>query len=93
MSTLNVLYSPDSDLSYGCYHCQECDSSFYGGGEALHRKSCSNQSYEGLDYIIGLKVFTRIMLGEDRINPITVEDLERCLPEMVRLYREKESRT
>lgn len=93
MSTLNVIYSPeDSDLSYGYFHCPECKSSFFGGGEALHRGSCSKRETEceGLDYVIGIKAFTSVMSGEDRINPITVEDLKRCLPQMVAIYRKQQ---
>jgi hypothetical protein len=52
---LNVLYDPEerSTEEYGFWECPECQNTFFGGGTALHKKSCSRKGYDSLIYHFG----------------------------------------
>lgn len=80
--SLVLRYDPDGTVSYGYYRCQDCGSSFFGGGPALHNKGCARDSYEGLEYYLGDKAIGCILDGTDRINPVTAADVRAQLPDV-----------
>lgn len=57
---VNIEYDSSHSLSYGYWRCRECDNSFYGGGEALHKNSCSQSGYDSCNYCYGDAEIKRI---------------------------------
>lgn len=88
---IKLKYDPKEDLSYGLFHCPECDSSFYGGGNALHRKGCSQTDYANCEYIIGPKVVQKVKehakeRGENAgrfIDGLSLKNIKEQLPEVL----------
>lgn len=52
-----LKYDPEHGMKYGCWTCDECGASFYGGGKSLHVKDCpvGSQGYESCNYHFGPK--------------------------------------
>ena len=49
-----ISYQPDKcTMSYGLYVCRKCESSFYGGGAALHQFTCELIGYKDTCYCFG----------------------------------------
>lgn len=81
---LILVHNPESSISYGSYRCQDCGSSFYGGGEALHKKDCPRAgSYAGLEYLLGDVAIRKVLGGSGSLNPCTADDVREQLPEHV----------
>lgn len=50
MTGISFEAAEDQYSSMGYWSCSECGSEFFGGGKAMHRKSCSKTGYTGLVY-------------------------------------------
>jgi len=50
---MKTRFDKNHQLSYGYYECPKCEAAFYGGGEALHRKSCTEKGYGNCIYAFG----------------------------------------
>jgi hypothetical protein len=81
-------FSKESDISYGFWKCPNCRAQFYGGGPAVHDKSCSKTGYAGCIYVIGPKVIEAIKAwartygddAKDTLNGISLNDIREQLP-------------
>ena len=55
---MELVYDPEnSTMSYGFYRCPHCNAEFYGGGKALHERSCpkKDEGYKVCEYHFGDK--------------------------------------
>lgn len=53
------VYDPDHPVSYGYYHCLDCDTQFYGPGNqapSMHKPRCPRKNFR---YIVGPKFIAR----------------------------------
>ena len=51
-----IQYNPEiAKMTYGLFICSECNSQFYGGGEALHNAECKSRGYSNCIYCFGNK--------------------------------------
>lgn len=64
---VKLRYNPEHPISYGYYHCETCDSEFYGGGRALHADGCPEEGYKGCVYVFGMY---QIPLTDEMLNLI-----------------------
>lgn len=50
MLKIEFRLDQDSAGNYGYWNCPECDSTFFGGGDAIHGIDCPRSGYGGLIY-------------------------------------------
>ncbi len=88
---MKIQYDETVTVSYGAYHCPECNAGFYGGGEALHKQGCADTSkgYENCIKLLGDKAIESIKasaqsLGEDwtGLSDVSLRMLREQLPEI-----------
>lgn len=56
---MQKAYDPAHTLTYGYWTCPTCESSFYGGGVALHNNGCTEEGYSACVYHFGPEENTR----------------------------------
>jgi hypothetical protein len=88
---MKLIYDPTkATVSYGFYVCPECQSSFYGGGQALHNSGCSQIGYSNCHLHFGDKHVEMVLEtskrnGEDgEWYGISKKDLIEQYPELVK---------
>ena len=88
---IKLEYDPNYTLSYNLWRCPECGNTFYGGGRAIHKDSCSQTGYEKCICVIGPKIVARVKEwakteGKERqvpLSPVSLHDIEEQLPEVL----------
>jgi len=88
---MKLEFDPSHKLSYCSYRCPECGIEFYGGGEAIHRKGCSQTDYANCVCVIGPNVVARVKVWaelhgdecHDSLNPLSLKDIRDQLPQVL----------
>ncbi len=93
MTKRMLAYDPSHTISYGYWTCPTCKTSFYGGGETMHMKDCTNreQGYNACVYSFGPKEVEKVKeyakrYGDDSDPPFsefTMADLKKQFPHLV----------
>jgi NAD-dependent SIR2 family protein deacetylase len=80
----NIEYNSSLESTHGHWRCTECNSKFYGGGEALHRQNCSQKGYESCNYCYGDAEIKRI---SSLLSNFGIEHFHACWTELAILRK------
>lgn len=86
---MELEYDPEHDLNYGMYRCKVCKSKFFGGGRAMHERSCTSQNYRDCVLIFGPKHIDEVKRVAAAVNDdekwwgISLNDLKTHFPQLL----------
>lgn len=91
---MKLAYDPNITVSYGYYRCPACRAEFYGGGKAMHEKSCAQTGYEACILVIGDKQVEEVLEKASKHGDdyqwwgVSLNDLREQLPTLLTTQEE-----